>query len=554
MQPSALQLARAAYQPKLPKVFVENGACVGVLEGDSTRSVADEAKIREIFPQNYGKPMLRFSPEAPAMKSPAPFTMGVILSGGQAPGGHNVISGLYDGLKNLNPQNRLLGFLGGPKGLLDKKYLELDGTLVDAYRNTGGFDMIGSGRDKIESDDDKQKALDACINLGIQALIVIGGDDSNTNACVLAEYFLAQGATIQVVGCPKTIDGDLKNAWIEASFGFDTACRVYSELIGNICRDALSAKKYWHFIKLMGRSASHIALECALQTQPNVTLISEEVEAKKKTLPQIANDLADVVIARSRAGKSFGIVLIPEGLIEFMPEMKPLIATLNRLLSAADADATLVETLRSSEDQAALAAAGLSVENIAALLSLPGMIREQLFLDRDPHGNLQVSRIETEKLLILAVKEVLKERGEKIKFSAHAHFFGYEGRCAQPSNFDADYCYSLGYTAAALVGAGKTGYLASVRHLTRPAAEWVPGGIPLTAMMNVEERHGKDKPVIRKALVELDGAPFQALVAKREDWAQDEHYVFVGPIQYFGPAEVCDQPSKTLSLEAAGRA
>ena len=535
MTKSALQIARAAYQPKLPEAL--KGA-VALKEGQATQSVADQDAIQKLFPNTYGMPVVTFEKAAKAETLPA-INVGVILSGGQAPGGHNVISGLFDGLKSLNKACKLYGFLGGPSGLIDHKYIELTSDIIDEYRNTGGFDIIGSGRTKLEEQSQFDSGIEICNKLGIKALVIIGGDDSNTNACVLAEYYLQKKTGIQVIGCPKTIDGDLKNQMIETSFGFDTACKVYSEVIGNIMRDANSAKKYWHFIKLMGRSASHIALECALQTQPNICIVSEEVEARKMTLAQIVNNIADTVAARAAQGNNFGVILIPEGLFEFIPEMKVLIAELNDLLA------------HESDVQKALK--GLTPGSAAVYASLPEAIAKQLTLDRDPHGNVQVSLIETEKLLIEMVKKRLadmKTEGKYVgKFSGLGHFFGYEGRCAAPSNFDADYCYSQGFNSAHLIASGKTGYMSLVRNTTAPAAEWIAGGVPVTMMMNMERRHGEMKPVIRKALVELDGAPFKKLAANREKWAIETSYVYPGPIQYFGPSEVCDQPTKTLQLE-----
>ena len=535
MAKSALQVARAAYQPKLPKAL--QGA-VAVKEGEPTQSVANQEEIKQLFPNTYGMPIVTFEASNEKVELPA-MNVGVILSGGQAPGGHNVISGLFDGLKSFNKDCKLYGFLGGPSGLTDHKYIDLTADIIDEYRNTGGFDIIGSGRTKLEETEQFDKGIEICNKLGIKALVIIGGDDSNTNACVLAEYYLQKNTGIQVIGCPKTIDCDLKNNMIETSFGFDTACKVYSEVIGNIMRDANSAKKYWHFIKLMGRSASHIALECALQTQPNICIVSEEVEAKKMTLGQIVDDIANAVAARAAEGKNFGVILIPEGLIEFIPEMKVLIAELNDLLA--------------HESNVAKALEGLTATSAAVYASLPEAIAKQLTLDRDPHGNVQVSLIETEKLLIEMVKTrlaAMKAEGKFVgKFSGLGHFFGYEGRCAAPSNFDADYCYSLGFNAAQLIAAGKTGYMSLIRNTTAPASEWIAGGVPVTMMMNMERRHGEMKPVIRKALVELEGAPFKALVENRAVWAKETAYVYPGPIQYFGPSEVCDQPTKTLALE-----
>ena len=539
---SYLQIARAAYQPKLPKALQ---GPVKAVEGAATHSVGNQEEIKALFPNTYGMPVVEF---AEGGQATAPkFNVGIILSGGQAPGGHNVISGLYDGVKALNPENKLYGFLMGPGGLVDHKYIEFTDALIDDYRNTGGFDIIGSGRTKLEEVEQFEKGYEILRELGIKALVIIGGDDSNTNACVLAEYYAAKGYGIQVIGCPKTIDGDLKNDQIETSFGFDTATKTYSELIGNIERDCNSARKYWHFIKLMGRSASHIALECALQTQPNICLISEEVEAKEQSLDDIVNYIAGIVAERAAAGKNFGTVLIPEGLIEFIPAIKKLIAELNDTLATEEAKAV------AREDQIEYVKAHLSAANLAVFNSLPADVASQLALDRDPHGNVQVSLIETEKLLSKMVGKRLKEMkadGKYAgKFSAQHHFFGYEGRCAAPSNFDADYCYSLGYNASRLIAAGKTGYMSVIKNTTAPAAEWIAGGVPITMMMNLERRSGKFKPVIRKALVELDGKPFKYFAAHRDQWARETCYVYPGAIQYWGPTEVCDQPTQTLKLE-----
>ena len=546
MTKSALQIARAAYQPKLPKALT---GAVMVKEGEPTQSVADQEAIQKLFPNTYGMPLIQFVEGE--SKEYAPMNVGVILSGGQAPGGHNVISGLFDGIKKLNPANKLYGFILGPGGLVDHKYMELTADIIDEYRNTGGFDIIGSGRTKLEKEEQFEKGYEILKELGIKALVIIGGDDSNTNACVLAEYYAAKNYGVQVIGCPKTIDGDLKNDMIETSFGFDTACKTYSEVIGNIERDCNSARKYWHFIKLMGRSASHIALECALQTQPNICIISEEVEAKNMSLDDIVTYIAQVVADRAAAGNNFGTVLIPEGLIEFIPAMKRLIAELNDFLAANGEEFNSIKRSKQRE----YIISKLSEENAAIYASLPEGVARQLSLDRDPHGNVQVSLIETEKLLSEMVATKLaawKEEGKYVgKFAAQHHFFGYEGRCAAPSNFDADYCYSLGYTASMLIANGKTGYMSSVRNTTAPAAEWIAGGVPITMMMNMERRHGEMKPVIQKALVKLDGAPFKAFAAVRDTWAKETAYVYPGPIQYFGPTEVCDQPTKTLQYEQA---
>jgi len=546
---SVFQIERAKYSPKMPKALVGS---VKVVEGGKTDSVADQKEIKKLFPGTYGMPIITFEEGGKGLTFPE-INVGVILSGGQAPGGHNVIAGLFDGLKKLNPGNKLFGFLGGPAGLVDHQYLELTSEIVDEYRNTGGFDIIGSGRTKLEEPSQFDKGIEICNQLEIKAIVVIGGDDSNTNACVLAEYYLQKNAGIQVIGCPKTIDGDLKNEMIEASFGFDTACKTYSELIGNIMRDATSAKKYWHFIKLMGRSASHIGLECALQTRPNVCIISEEVAAKEQTLEQIVNEIADIVTERAQNGETFGVALIPEGLVEFIPEIKVLIAELNELLSEGET-AEIFQTLATNTEKRDFVIANLTYESSKVYASLPTRIARQLTLDRDPHGNVQVSRIETERLLIEMVEKRLTElikSGIKVKFSSQNHFFGYEGRCAAPSNFDADYCYSLGFIASLLIGNGKTGYLASVRNTTAPAAQWIPGGVPITMMLNMERRSGEMKPVIQKALVHLDGAPFKAFAEKREEWAITTSFVYPGPIQYWGPSKVCDAPTKTLQLEKA---
>ena len=550
---SVLQQARAAYQPKLPSALWGN---VKAVEGAATESVADQEQIKKLFPNTYGLPELRFEKDTDVAKVKSTdkevINVGVILSGGQAPGGHNVISGLFDGLKSLNKANRLYGFLMGPGGLVDHNYMELTSDIIDQYRNTGGFDIIGSGRTKLEAVDQFEKGLEIIKELNIRAIVIIGGDDSNTNACVLAEYYKAKGAGVQVIGCPKTIDGDLKNDWIETSFGFDTACKVYSEVIGNIQRDTNSAKKYWHFIKLMGRSASHIALECALQTQPNYCIISEEVEANNKSLNDIVAEIAQVVADRAADGNNFGSVLIPEGVIEFIPAMKKLIAELNDML----AKYPEIKDME-ADAQHQFVTNHLNAENAETFSSLPLAVARQLSLDRDPHGNVQVSLIETEKLLSEMVAKKLadmKEEGKFVgKFAAQHHFFGYEGRCADPSNFDADYCYALGYNAAQLVKCGTTGYMSSIRNLSKPSIQWIAGGIPITMMMNIERRHGEDKPVIRKALVDLNGKPFQEFAKKRAKWAKETCYVYPGPIQYFGPDEVCNATSRTLYYEQKGK-
>ena len=544
MEKSALQKERAAYQPKLPKAL--QGA-VTIKEGAATQSVDNQEEIKKLFPNTYGMPLVEFVPaETETHKA---MNVGVILSGGQAPGGHNVISGLFDEVKKLNPENRLYGFLMGPGGLVDHKYIEITDELIADYRNTGGFDLIGSGRTKLEEVSQFEKGIEILRELDIKALVIIGGDDSNTNACVLAEYYAAKNYGVQVIGCPKTIDGDLKNDQIETSFGFDTACKTYAEVIGNIERDCNSARKYWHFIKLMGRSASHIALECALQTQPNICLISEEIEKKDLTLNQVVEQIAETVAYRASQGNNFGVVLIPEGLIEFIPAIGRLIQELNDLLAAHGADYKDLD----KDAQRQYILSHLSEANKATFETLPEGVARQLSLDRDPHGNVQVSLIETEKLLSEMVGDKLaqwKEEGKYTgKFSALHHFFGYEGRCAAPSNFDADYCYALGTSAAQLIANGKTGYMAIVKNTTAGTDQWKAGGVPITMMMNMERRNGEMKPVIRKALVELDGKPFKTFAAHRYEWAKNTCYVYPGPIQYWGPSEVCDQTTKTLALE-----
>lgn len=548
MNISALQKERAKYQPKLPKSL--KGAAK-LVEGVKTKSIADPKEIEALFPNTYGMPLISFEEGTDTAKN-APVNIGVILSGGQAPGGHNVISGIFDGIKNINAESKLYGFLGGPGGLVDHKYIELTADIIDDYRNTGGFDIIGSGRTKLEEDWQFDKGLEIAKDLNLNSLIIIGGDDSNTNACVLAEYYASKNAGMQVIGCPKTIDGDLKNEMIETSFGFDTATKVYSELIGNIQRDSNSAKKYWHFIKLMGRSASHIGLECALKTQPNITLISEEVAEQQQTLGEIVDYMAGIIAQRSENGDNFGVALIPEGLIEFIPEMKTLISELNDLLAEGTKTDKEFKHLKKGH-RIEWVSEMITPESAKVLLMLPSGIANQLMLDRDPHGNVQVSLIDTEKLLGEMVKiklDEMKVAGKFAgKFGTQYHFFGYEGRCAAPSNFDADYCYSLGYTASVLVSEGKTGYMSSVRNTTAPADEWIAGGVPVTMMMNMEKRHGHMKPVIQKALVELDGAPYKFFVSKRKEWAFNTCFIYPGPIQYFGPSAVCDPTTETLRLE-----
>lgn len=546
MNQSPLQKARYQYSPKLPGMLRNGISEICVKEGNATQSVADQEKIAALFPNTYGEKEITFE-KGENTSAAKKQVVGVILSGGQAPGGHNVICGLYDALKATSKENVLYGFKNGPIGLLEDNYVEFDDAYIDAYRNTGGFDIIGSGRTKLETEEQFAVATKVCEKHGITAIVIIGGDDSNTNAAVLAEYFAAHNTGVQVIGCPKTIDGDLKNEDIECSFGFDTATKTYSELIGNIERDANSAKKYWHFVKVMGRSASHVALECALETQPNICLISEEVAAKKQSLSEIADYIADAVEKRSANGNNFGVAIIPEGVVEFVPEFKALIAEINELLAGNKTEE--FNALGSWEEKYAFIEKGLTAESMAVFAILPQTIQQQLFLERDPHGNVQVSLIESEKLFSALVADKLAERGYTGKFNALHHFFGYEGRCAFPSNFDADYCYSLGYNAFMLIQYGYNGYLSKVSNLSKPAEEWVAGGMPITKMMNIERRNGEDKPVIKKALVELDGKPFKYFEANRDTWAVETAYTYPGAIQYYGPTEVCDLTTRTLALE-----
>ena len=550
MKLSPLQIERYKYIPKLPGMLRNGINEICVKEGKETSSVADQEKVKALFPNTYGKKEIVFE-KGKNTSAPKKQVVGVILSGGQAPGGHNVVAGLFDALKATNKDNILLGFKGGPSGLTDDKYVEITGDFLDKYRNTGGFDIIGSGRTKLETEEQFKVAAEVCKKHGITAIVIIGGDDSNTNAAVLAEYFAAHNTGVQVIGCPKTIDGDLKNEDIDCSFGFDTACKTYSELIGNIERDANSAKKYWHFIKVMGRSASHVALECALETQPNICLIGEEVAAKKMSLLDITKQIADSVCYRASQGNNFGVAIIPEGIVEFVPEFKVLIAEINELLAGKKTEE--FNSLPSWKEKYAFIEKGLTKESMKVFAFLPEAIQKQLFLERDPHGNVQVSLIESEKLFSELVANELKKRknsGEFMgKFGTQHHFFGYEGRCAFPSNFDADYCYSLGYNAFMLIQYGYNGYLSKVSNLAAPAEQWVAGGMPITKMMNIERRNGEDKPVIRKALVELDGKPFKYFESHREEWSKETCFVYPGAIQYYGPSEVCDLTTRTLALE-----
>ena len=546
---SPLHAGRYSYVPKMPETFLDSIQSIKTIPTETIEPERDREVLKKFFPNSYGKPAIKFVKGEGALEDKA-ITVGVILSGGPAPGGHNVIAGLFDALIKANPQSRLLGFKSGPSGLIKGQYVELSSELIDQYRNTGGFDMIGTGRTKIETSEQFEQSLENAIKLGLDALVIIGGDDSNTNAALLSEYFFQKEAPITVVGVPKTIDGDLKNEWIETSFGFDTATRVYSELIGNICKDASSGRKYWHFVKLMGRSASHITLECAFQTRPNVALISEEVDAKKMSLSQVVEIIANTIAARSAKGENFGVVVVPEGLIEFIPEIKTLIAQINDIIATSEDE---YESLPKGEAQRSYILSHLPSECISLFSSLPESIQTQLCWDRDPHGNVQVSRIETEKLLAEMTSRKLQEMtavgAYKAKFDYQTHFFGYEGRCAFPTNFDADYCYSLGYDACLLILHGLTGYIAAIRNLAAAPKDWLPGGIPIVSLMNIEHRRAEEKPVIKKALVELEGKPFKAFSAMRDKWALSSDYRIPGSIQYFGPPSITDTPSITLQLE-----
>ena len=546
---SVLDKTRRQYNPKLPECLSKDISSIACEEASSGAQNPESNKLKEIMPKTFGKKYVKFVQKS-AKNDGKPFSVGVVLSGGQAPGGHNVIAGIFDSLKKINKDSKLIGFLGGPQGILDDKAMDITNEVIDLYRNTGGFDLIGSGRTKIETDEQFEKSLQVCKNRKLNALVIIGGDDSNTNAALLAEFFASKNENIAVIGVPKTIDGDLKTDLIEASFGFDTAVKTFSELIGNVERDSKSAGKYWHFIKLMGRSASHIALECALQTQPNCAIISEEVKNKNQSLESIINDISKIIMDRGNNKENFGVVLIPEGLIEFIPEIGALIKEINKLLGDNEQH---FSSLKEFEKQSEWLIKNLSPTASKVFSSLPKLIQEQLLMDRDPHGNVQVSKIETEKLVVSMVEKKLKELKDsgayKGKFSNQSHFFGYEGRCAFPSNFDADYCYSLGFCATVLIAAGLTGYMTSITGLSKPVSQWVPGGVPISLLMTLEERKGKMKPVIKKALVELDGVPFKTFAKNRDEWAKKTSYIYPGAIQYFGPDEVCNRPTITLTLE-----
>lgn len=548
-QKSALQQERGTYQPKLPRALKSGRATLQ--SGEVVTPAAHAETIAKLFPHSTGKPLLTLV-EGDQPVTSAPMTVGVVLSGGPAPGGHNAIAGIFDALKAANPASRLVGFLNGPKGVFTGKYKELTAEIIAEYRNTGGFDMIGSGRDKIETEEQIAGCEKTLKELGARALVVIGGDDSNTNAAILAENFLARNVPIQVIGLPKTIDGDMRNQFIEASFGFDTAAKTYANLVANVCRDSASARKYYHFIKLMGRSASHVALEVALQVQPNYTIISEEVARRNLTLSQIVDDICDMICRRAEAGKNYGVIVVPEGLLQFVPEFQPFFADLNKLVHERKAE---MDALPDKEKHKFVADA-LPGHSGELYRSLPETLQEVLLIT-DSHGNLTVSQLETEKFLIITVKARLEELAAagkyKGKFSALPHFFGYEGRCAPPTNFDADYCYTLGYAAVQLIIGGATGYTVSARNLAAPAEHWVMGGVPVASMLTIETRKGKEVPVIEKALVDPDDAPFQAFAAARESWKVEDAYIFAGPVQYFGPAEVCDAPTKTLELESKAK-
>lgn len=523
---SPLQKYRQNYRPALPHILRD----LRRVHFSKDAECFCSEEIKPLFPLTFNQPIVR-GQEGPA-RTCNPLRVGVVFSGGQAAGGHNVVTGIFDAIQSLNPQSALIGFLGGPSGIINGKYKELSEAIVAPFRNQGGFDLLGSGRIKIETEEQLQASLKTVQTAKLDGLVIIGGDDSNTNAALLAEYFLGKGCATRVIGVPKTIDGDLKNAFIETSFGFDTACKVYSEMIGNIARDSLSARKYTHFIRLMGRSASHITLECALSTCPNIALIGEEILAQKKTLFQITEEICDVICKRSEAGKDYGIILIPEGLIEFIPEIRLLIKEINLHLANASSEMNL------------------SRESQACFQILPEKIQKQLLLERDPHGNVNVSFIETEQLLIDMVKKELDTRKKqgtfKGKFNAVHHFFGYEGRAGFPSNFDANYCYALGATAALLISEKLTGFICAIQGLSRPVEDWKISALPITSLMRLEARQGKSKPVIEKAFVDLKDKPFLYLQRHRESWAGEDNYRFPGPIQFYGESDLIDSIPLTL--------
>ncbi|WP_040235710.1 diphosphate--fructose-6-phosphate 1-phosphotransferase [Borrelia crocidurae] len=549
---SILQKERYKYVPRLPKILTNDFQNISVVFGDKTDALGNKDELREVFENTYGLPVVNFIQGSSNVDFTKILNVGIILSGGPAPGGHNVVAGIFDAIKKSNSNSKIFGFKGGPAGLLDDKKIEITQDLIDAYKNTGGFDIVSSGRTKIETYVQYEQVLSVVLKNNLNALIIIGGDDSNTNAALLAEFFKKKHHDIQVIGVPKTIDADLRNEHIQISFGFDSATKTYSEMVGNLCRDAMSAGKYWHFIKIMGRSASHVALECALKTHPNICIISEEVLAKNKTLSEIVEDIAFVVIKRSLKGYNFGVIIIPEGVIEFIPEVKSLMIELCSIFDSNEEEFKGLDV----EDIRKVFISKLSEYMKKVYVSLPLFIQIELVnsvLERDPHGNFHVSRVPTEKLFMEMVSvrlEELRNLGEYSgKFSPIDHFFGYEGRSVTPSNFDSDYCYSLGYNAALLVLNGFTGYMSTIKNLNKNSTEWIAGGVPITMMMNMEERYGVLKPVIKKALVDLNGAPFNEFVKHREQWAINNLYVFPGPIQYFGASELVDEITLTLKLE-----
>ncbi len=544
---SFLQKARQNYLPEIPKILqnLENLETAD----DRLLQLSDEEaeELIETFPKSFEQPLIQF--KAKTGISCRPLKIGTVFSGGQAAGGHNVLAGLFRALKKFHKESSLYGFNGGPKGLITDDYKELTEELIEGYINQGGFDLIGSGRDKIEQPDQFKAVKDVVKQLGLNGIVIIGGDDSNTNAAFLAEYFLQQNVDCRVIGVPKTIDGDLTNEFVEMSFGFDTACKTYSEIIGNIARDSLSAGKYYFFIKLMGRSASHIVLECALQTHANYTLIGEEVKKEERSLEEIVADIADLICERAEKGKNYGVILIPEGIVEFIPEIKNLITELNNLLSSKEIQQKMND-LSSVHVKTELITHRLSEDGEHCFKNLPKNIQAQLLKERDPHGNVQVSKIESERLLIQMVKAELKNRGEdyKGKFSAQPYFCGYEGRSCFPSNFDANYCFSLGLAAALLIARKKTGYMAAIQNLSEPPSQWTPLGIPLVPLMHSETRKGKKKLVVKKSLVDLNGAVFGEFVKYRKLWRFDDDYRYPGPIQFFGPEDICNAATHTVTI------
>lgn len=546
---SPLQKLRATYIPPLPLILSDINA---VTISPSNNLLAKHSALESVFPHTYLQPRLSLV-QGKTQKN-KPLRVGFVFSGGQAAGGHNVASGLFDALKKMHSDSQLFGFLGGPKGIIENKHMEITAEIIAPYRNQGGFDLIGSGRTKIETEEQFAAAAKTVNALKLDGLVIVGGDDSNTNAALLAEYFLAKNVPVKVIGVPKTIDGDLKNENIEIPFGFDSATKTFSEIIGNILTDALSAKKYTFFIKLMGRTASHIALECALKTHANLTLIGEEIEYKKKTIRDITREITDLIIERSQIGKDYGVILIPEGLIEFIPECRQLIQELNTLLSPQKGYINALEQISAPKEKISFINQLLKKESQKCLASLPEAIQLQLLLDRDPHGNVQVSKIDTERLFIELVSREIKfrenEENLKIKFSPQPLFCGYEGRACLPSNFDCQYCYALGHVAVLLINAGATGYICSIQKLNQSVDGWQMSGLPLVSMIHLEERHGQAKPVIKKALVDLEGSLFKIFQEAQKRWRLDDAYINPGPIQFFGPEEITELKTFTLDYNS----